>query len=299
MSERALRVAIVGCGNISGAYGETMSAYPSVRIAGATDVDRSLSAAFVDRFGGVDYPPSTTPRRPERRRRRESHLPGRPRRRDERSPERGQARAQREASGRDYRAARSLVELAAERGLRLHARRSRSWERRSRRCGGSSSRARSAGCASRTPRPTGAGSRAGTGARALLSHRPVRRHGRVSAHDSHRNIRAERRVTAFGTIVHPDRTTMDGESFTPEAPDFGVSVSNSRTERSCASPQTSTSRANEAGRDRAPRRLGLDPPFRLAALRRHGRARAFGEPYTPSPSRGRSPAPTGDGPSAT
>ena len=56
MSEHALRVAVVGCGNISGAYGETMSAYSSVRIAGATDVDRSLSAAFVDRFGGVDYP---------------------------------------------------------------------------------------------------------------------------------------------------------------------------------------------------------------------------------------------------
>ena len=33
-----------------------MGAYPSVRIAGATDVDRSLSAAFVDRFGGVHYP---------------------------------------------------------------------------------------------------------------------------------------------------------------------------------------------------------------------------------------------------
>ena len=56
MSEHALRVAVVGCGNISGAYGETMGAYPSVRIAGATDVDRALSAAFVDRFGGVDYP---------------------------------------------------------------------------------------------------------------------------------------------------------------------------------------------------------------------------------------------------
>ena len=56
MSEPALRVAVVGCGNISGAYGETMGAYPSVRIAGATDVDRSLSAAFVDRFGGVNYP---------------------------------------------------------------------------------------------------------------------------------------------------------------------------------------------------------------------------------------------------
>jgi predicted dehydrogenase len=56
VSEQALRVAVVGCGNISGAYGETMSAYPSVRIAGATDVDRALSEAFVDRFGGVPYP---------------------------------------------------------------------------------------------------------------------------------------------------------------------------------------------------------------------------------------------------
>ena len=51
-----VRVAVVGCGNISGAYGETMSAYPSVSIAGATDIERSLSAAFVDRFGGVHYP---------------------------------------------------------------------------------------------------------------------------------------------------------------------------------------------------------------------------------------------------
>jgi predicted dehydrogenase len=50
-----LRVAIVGCGNISGAYGETISAHPSVRIVGATDVDPALSAAFVDRFGGVVY----------------------------------------------------------------------------------------------------------------------------------------------------------------------------------------------------------------------------------------------------
>src|SRR5262245_63860751 len=33
-----------------------MTAYPSVRIAGATDGDRALSSAFVDRFGGVIYP---------------------------------------------------------------------------------------------------------------------------------------------------------------------------------------------------------------------------------------------------
>jgi predicted dehydrogenase len=33
-----------------------------------------------------------------------------------------------------------------------------------------------------------------------------------------------RRVTAFGKVVHPDRTTLGGEPFTPEAPDFGVAV---------------------------------------------------------------------------
>ena len=56
MSEQPLRVAVVGCGNISAAYGETMSAYDSVRILGATDIDQALSAAFVERFGGVAYP---------------------------------------------------------------------------------------------------------------------------------------------------------------------------------------------------------------------------------------------------
>ena len=33
-----------------------------------------------------------------------------------------------------------------------------------------------------------------------------------------------RRVTAFGTVVYPDRTTTSGEPFTPEAPDFGVAA---------------------------------------------------------------------------
>ncbi len=56
MRNGALRVAVVGCGNISGPYGETLRAYPTIEIAGATDVDRTLSAEFVGRFGGVDYP---------------------------------------------------------------------------------------------------------------------------------------------------------------------------------------------------------------------------------------------------
>ena len=55
MRNGALRVAVVGCGNISGAYGETLRAYPMIHIAGATDVDRALSAEFVGRFGGIDY----------------------------------------------------------------------------------------------------------------------------------------------------------------------------------------------------------------------------------------------------
>jgi predicted dehydrogenase len=56
MPDGPLRFAIVGCGNISGPYGETAKAYPNVEIAGATDVDPALSAAFVERFGGIDYP---------------------------------------------------------------------------------------------------------------------------------------------------------------------------------------------------------------------------------------------------
>ena len=56
MNNRPLRVAVVGCGNISGPYAETLAAYPTVALVGATDVDRALSAEFVGRFGGVDYP---------------------------------------------------------------------------------------------------------------------------------------------------------------------------------------------------------------------------------------------------
>ena len=56
VADRPLRVGIVGCGNISGPYGATAAAYPNVEIVGATDIDRVLSAAFVERFGGTDYP---------------------------------------------------------------------------------------------------------------------------------------------------------------------------------------------------------------------------------------------------
>jgi predicted dehydrogenase len=56
MAEQPLRIAVVGCGNISGPYGETLRAYPAVEVVGATDVDPALSAEFTRRYGGVAYP---------------------------------------------------------------------------------------------------------------------------------------------------------------------------------------------------------------------------------------------------
>jgi predicted dehydrogenase len=51
-----LRVAVVGCGNISGRYGETLQAYRTIAIAGATDVEPTRAAEFVERFGGIAFP---------------------------------------------------------------------------------------------------------------------------------------------------------------------------------------------------------------------------------------------------
>ncbi len=55
MGNGNLRVAVVGCGNISGRYGETLQAYDAVSIVGATDVDADRALAFVERFGGNAY----------------------------------------------------------------------------------------------------------------------------------------------------------------------------------------------------------------------------------------------------
>ena len=84
--------------------GQTAEAYPNVEIVGATDIDRVLSAAFVERFGGIDYPDlealiadpaidavvNLT-----------SH--GMPRRGDDGRPRGRQARPQREADGGELR----------------------------------------------------------------------------------------------------------------------------------------------------------------------------------------------------
>lgn len=50
-----LRVAVVGCGDIAQRYGETLGPHESVRIAGATDLLADRASAFVDRFGGRSY----------------------------------------------------------------------------------------------------------------------------------------------------------------------------------------------------------------------------------------------------
>jgi predicted dehydrogenase/sugar phosphate isomerase/epimerase len=52
-----LRVAIVGCGNISGAYARNLAPYPEVKIVGAQDLDGSRAEAFVKQYSaGRAYP---------------------------------------------------------------------------------------------------------------------------------------------------------------------------------------------------------------------------------------------------
>src|SRR5690242_891591 len=52
-----LRVAIVGCGNISGGYAKSLKTKPDkVTLVGATDVDPDRSRAFVQSHGGIAYP---------------------------------------------------------------------------------------------------------------------------------------------------------------------------------------------------------------------------------------------------
>jgi predicted dehydrogenase len=222
----ALRVAVVGCGNISAAYGETMSAYPSVRIAGATDIDRSLSGAFVDRFGGIHYPSlddvlgdpdvdavvnltvpavhayvTTAALNAGKHVHSEKPLAG------------------------SYAVARSLVDLAADRGLRLSCSpitfmgeaQQTMWQIVE---SGAIGHVRVAYAEvnwnrieSWHPRPQPfyrIGPFADVGVYPLTILTAM--------------FGPARRVTAFGTVVFPDRRTMTDEPFTPEAPDFGVAV---------------------------------------------------------------------------
>ena len=55
MSTTPLRVAIVGCGNIAGPYARTIKPYPELELMGATDIDLSRAQALVDENGGRVY----------------------------------------------------------------------------------------------------------------------------------------------------------------------------------------------------------------------------------------------------
>ncbi|GAB5561163.1 MAG: hypothetical protein SynsKO_28100 [Synoicihabitans sp.] len=50
-----LRVAVVGCGNIAGAYGEAMLTRPEIEILGASDLDRARAQEWAEKFGGKAY----------------------------------------------------------------------------------------------------------------------------------------------------------------------------------------------------------------------------------------------------
>ena len=225
MSEQ-LRVAVIGCGNISGAYGETIGAYPSVRIAGATDVDPALSAAFVDRFGGVDYPSlDDVLGDPAVDAIVNLTYPGVHAEVTTAALEAGKHVHSEKPLAADYASARSLVDLAADRNLRL-----------------SCSPITFMGEAQETMRRLVDEGAIGTVRVAYAEvnwsrieswhprPEPFYRIGPFADVGVYpltiltAMFGPARRVTAFGTIVYPDRTTTSGEPFSPGAPDFGVAV---------------------------------------------------------------------------
>ena len=226
MRNGGLRVAVVGCGNISGPYAETLGAYPSIEIAGATDVDPALSAGFVERFGGIDYPSldalladgdvdaivNLT-----------SH--GVHAEVTTAALEAGKHVHSEKPLASSYAEARSLVELADARGVRLSCSpitfmgdaQEEAWRRVA---AGAIGTVRVAYAEvnwgrieSWHPRPEPfyrIGPLADVGVYPLTILTAM--------------FGPARRVTAFGRVVLPDRVTVNGEPFTVGAPDFGVAV---------------------------------------------------------------------------
>jgi predicted dehydrogenase len=203
-----------------------MGAYPTVRIAGATDVDRALSAAFVDRFGGVHYPSL-------------DHVlddpdvdaivnltyPAVHAEVTTAALEAGKHVHSEKPLAGDYPSARLLVDLAADRGLRLSCSpitfmgeaQETMWRLVDEGAIGPVRVAYAEVNWSRIeswhPRPEPfyrIGPFADVGVYPLTILTAM--------------FGPARRVTGFGTILYPDRTTTSGERFSPGAPDFGVAV---------------------------------------------------------------------------
>jgi len=56
MTAQDFNVAIAGCGNIAGPYAHTLTSYPHIHLLGATDVEPQRAQAFVAEYGGTAYP---------------------------------------------------------------------------------------------------------------------------------------------------------------------------------------------------------------------------------------------------
>ncbi len=56
MARNKFRVAIAGCGNIAGPYAETLKRYEQIQLVGATDLIPQRAADLVAKHGGVAYP---------------------------------------------------------------------------------------------------------------------------------------------------------------------------------------------------------------------------------------------------
>lgn len=55
MSTKILRVGIIGCGNIAGPYARTLIPYSQIELVGATDIDLTRAQALVEQYGGRVY----------------------------------------------------------------------------------------------------------------------------------------------------------------------------------------------------------------------------------------------------
>ena len=55
MTEKQLRYAIVGCGNIAGPYAKTLQPYEHIELVGASDIDPQRAQDFVATYGGTAY----------------------------------------------------------------------------------------------------------------------------------------------------------------------------------------------------------------------------------------------------